>query len=89
LKTGERYTLTLDALADDAPAAVRLRALLKYALRACRLRAVEVLDGDGAASADEVRRLRQTVEGLARRVAEQAELLSRRTERPAAPAPRT
>ena len=38
----ERYTITVKALKDDKPPAVRLERLLKYALRACRLRCVEV-----------------------------------------------
>jgi hypothetical protein len=42
VKSGERYELVLDALAGDAPAAVRLRLLLKRALRTFGFRAVSV-----------------------------------------------
>jgi hypothetical protein len=38
----ERFTLTVEALPDDVPAAVRLRSLLKRALRSFRLRCVSV-----------------------------------------------
>jgi hypothetical protein len=38
----ERYTVVLEALPDSAPPAVRLRHLLKSALRAWRLRCIEV-----------------------------------------------
>jgi len=69
--------------APRLPEALDRRIGLKYALRACRLRAVEVLDGEAAASSDEVRGLRPANEVLAARVAEQAELPGRRAERPA------
>jgi hypothetical protein len=41
---GEQVMITLGALPDDVPLAVRLRCVLKYCLRACRLRAVRVED---------------------------------------------
>jgi hypothetical protein len=44
VKTGERYLVTLDALVDDVPAAVRLRRLLKCALRSFGFRCVSVRD---------------------------------------------
>jgi hypothetical protein len=42
MKTKPRYRLELEAQSNDVPAAVRLRGLLKYALRVCGLRAVSV-----------------------------------------------
>jgi hypothetical protein len=41
---GERYRLELEALADDAPAVVRLRRALKCLLRAFGLRCRSVAD---------------------------------------------
>lgn len=38
----ERYVLTLEPKADEVPAIVRLRALLKHAIRAFRLRCVAI-----------------------------------------------
>jgi hypothetical protein len=57
---GERYRLELEALADDVPAAVRLRRALKCLLRGFRLRCRSVADvrprqppaGDEAPAAD-------------------------------------
>jgi hypothetical protein len=40
---GERITLEFVALADDVPAAVRVRSLLKRALRSFRLECVRVV----------------------------------------------
>jgi hypothetical protein len=47
-----KYRLTLLALKDEAPPAVRLRMLLKRALRAYRLRCLQVeeITGDPTAS---------------------------------------
>jgi hypothetical protein len=39
---GERFTVELQALADDVPPVVRLRQWLKSALRSARMRAVSV-----------------------------------------------
>jgi hypothetical protein len=41
---GEQVEVTLRALPDDVPFAVRLRAVLKYARRSCRLRCLAVKD---------------------------------------------
>jgi hypothetical protein len=48
---GEQVEVVLRALPDDVPFAVRLRALLKFALRSCRLRCVGLKDlpADGQA----------------------------------------
>jgi hypothetical protein len=65
VKTGERFTLTIDALAEPTPAPIRLRAVLKALLRHYGFRCVEVREGAAAASGDEVLRLRRRVEELA------------------------
>jgi hypothetical protein len=41
---GERIEITVLALSDTVPVAVRLRRLLKHALRACRFRCLRVID---------------------------------------------
>jgi hypothetical protein len=41
---GEEIWLRLRALRDTAPFSVRLRAVLKYMLRACRIRCIEIID---------------------------------------------
>jgi hypothetical protein len=46
-----RIILELTPLASDAPLAVRLRHLLKFALRAQQLRAVEIREADADAPA--------------------------------------
>jgi len=47
--TPERFSLTLQALPDPdgVPAIIRLRRVLKYALRVCRLRCVAIEPADG------------------------------------------
>ena len=44
-----KYSLVVEALPSDVPAVVRLRRLLKYALRSCRLRCrrIEPRDAEG------------------------------------------
>ena len=41
----ERFVITLEALPDGVPAEVRLRRLLKHALRALKLRCVGLREG--------------------------------------------
>jgi hypothetical protein len=76
----ERIVLVLEELPDDVPVSVRLRRVLKYCLRAQRLRCTQIDDG-------EVARLRQLVESLAARVAAQSELLTARAEKSTVSAP--
>jgi hypothetical protein len=40
----DTYTLTFRPLPDEAPAAIRVRRLLKHALRALRLKCVRIVD---------------------------------------------
>jgi hypothetical protein len=47
VKTGHRFTLVLDELDDAAPWPVRLRAVLKFALRSCRFRCVSIKELPG------------------------------------------
>jgi len=49
MRTGRRIALVLDELDDGVPWPIRLRALLKFALRFCRLKAVEVREAPGDA----------------------------------------
>ena len=66
------------------PLSARLRLLLKYALRTLRLKCVSVEWLPPAPAPDlgaENARLRRMIEGLAERVARQAELLSARAEK--------
>jgi hypothetical protein len=49
---GEQVEITLRALPDAVPVAVRLRAVLKFALRSCRLRCLRVIDVPGDVRAD-------------------------------------
>jgi hypothetical protein len=42
--TDDTYTLTFRPLPDEAPAAIRVRRLLKHALRALRLKCVRIVD---------------------------------------------
>jgi hypothetical protein len=67
-----RYVVVLDALPADSPPIIRLRHFLRVALRAYRLKAVEVLEGEAAASGDEVAKLRRDVQQLRDRLAERA-----------------
>jgi hypothetical protein len=53
MTTEPKYRLTLLALSDEAPPAVRLRMLLKRALRAYRLRCVKVEEIEGLPSHEE------------------------------------
>ncbi len=39
---GETFTLTLHAVPHDVPAILRLRRLLKYALRGCAMQCVQI-----------------------------------------------
>jgi hypothetical protein len=50
--TTPRFVLTLEPLPDPAPPAVRLRALLKFALRRLRLRCVDAREGAGGTPAE-------------------------------------
>ncbi len=74
LTTDEQWVLTLEALSRPTPVAVRVRRLLKYALRQLGFKCVR-LDEPG-----EMKRLRQRVEALTERCARQSELLSRQAE---------
>jgi hypothetical protein len=49
---GEQVQITLRALPDTVPLAIRLRAVLKFALRSCRLRCVALKDVAGDCRAD-------------------------------------
>lgn len=42
MNRSERFTITLEAKPDDRPAVIRLRRLLKFAWRTCRLKCVKV-----------------------------------------------
>ena len=46
-----RYRIELEALPDPTPVIIRLRRLLKHALRACRLRCVECRPAEEPAAA--------------------------------------
>lgn len=72
--TDEQWILTLEALPRPTPAAIRVRRLLKYALRQLGFKCVR-LDEPG-----EMKRLRQLVEALIERCARQSELLSRQAQ---------
>jgi hypothetical protein len=48
---GEQVQIVLRALPDTVPVAVRLRSLLKYALRSCRFRCLAIQDVAGDAQA--------------------------------------
>jgi hypothetical protein len=72
----QRFRLELVALPASTPAVVRVRALLKHALRVLRLRAVDAKEAPDLQA--EVQRLQGIVDGLTARVAAQAELLEGR-----------
>jgi hypothetical protein len=83
----EQILLVLRPLPDELPWAVRLRHVLKRALRSWQLKCVEArLVGSGdlqpaPADAAEVVRLQALVETLTDRVEAQSELLSKRAEK--------
>lgn len=72
---GELWSFTLEVLPRDTSGAVRVRHLLKYALRGLGLKCVRL------AEPDEVVRLRKIIDGLAARIAQQSELLTRAAEK--------
>jgi len=71
----ELWSFTVRVLPRDIPGPVRVRRLLKYALRGLGLKCVRL------AESDEVVRLRKIIDRLAVRVAAHCELLSRRAEK--------
>ena len=72
---GELWTFTIRVSPGNTPGAIRVRRLLKYALRSLGLRCVRL------AEPEEMTRLRKLVDSLAARVAAQSELLTARAER--------
>jgi hypothetical protein len=72
---GELWCLTLRVLPRHTSGAVRVRRLLKYALRGLGLKCVRL------AEPEEMQRLRKIIDGLAERIAAQSELLSREAQR--------
>lgn len=72
---GEKWSFTFRVLPRDTPGAIRVRRLLKFALRTLGLKCIRL------AEPQETTRLRQLTQALAERVAAQSELLARAAER--------
>lgn len=72
---GELWSFTVKVLPWTTPGAVRVRRLLKFALRQLGLKCVRLADPD------EVLRLRKIIDGMAARIAAQGELLAARAEK--------
>jgi hypothetical protein len=72
---GELWCLTFRVLPRHTSGAIRVRRLLKYALRCLGLKCVRL------AEPDEMHRLRKIIDGMAARIAAQSELLARAAEK--------